>query len=225
MAVHTLQRIFTAAAVGISLQTGAAAASTLLLDMTGPVGGVALLGSGSVYSTAAASFTVNQDIDNASLGMSLYCQDCAGEVWLISQAPAPDVPGRALEALELFTGPAGRTTSFDLSGILSGLTLFAGTTYTMILEITSGSAGWLSSYSPSYDPTYVTPGTNYISRPANIAFPANYPYADLAGLGYAPLLYSVSGTPAVAPVPLPASAALMLAGLAVLGALRRRIRA
>lgn len=197
-------------------------AASVLLDIDGPLGGGALLGDPSVYVAAAATFTPRVDVLNASLGMTIYCGSCSGEVWLVASPPGPDVPASALRALERFVGPEGRTIAYDLSDIIRGMTLAAGITYTMILEITSGEGAWYSTPEPVFDDRYIRPDEGYVSRDARLFYRIGLPFEPLESRGYTPLTYTIRGDLAPAPVPIPASLPLSLLGLGALIAARRR---
>jgi hypothetical protein len=234
---HSIMNLPSLKSLAVALATGvfgigsSASASTVLLDVDGPVGGlISIAGDGSrAYVATAATFSVNQTISNATLGMSVFCRDCAGTVSLFSIPPTPNPPARALEARETFVGPSGRTPDFDLNGIISMPELLAGVTYTMVLQMTSGSGAWLSSPLPTFKNGAVTPGTNFVTRDARITNIIGYPFEDISTLNVpgAPLLYQISGTvapvgPPVAPVPVPASLPILLMGIGALWLLRRR---
>lgn len=214
--------LLAAALAGAILTVSPARAASVVLDIQGPLGGGVLLGDGNAFVASAATFTPRIDIFDAALGMMIYCDDCTGEVWLVSAPPAPDLPGARRVSFVPFIGPAGRTTHFDLTGAISGIALEAGTTYSLILEILSGDGFWHASPDPSHDGTFVTPGESLVSRPDRTSFPARLPFVTMESLGYSPLLYTISGTLPPAPVPLPASLPMALLGLGALGWLRRR---
>jgi hypothetical protein len=160
------------------------------------------------------------------LGMSILCRSCAGTVWLYSIPPwtGPNAPPAGpLETRQTFVGPSGRTPDLDLGGILSMPELLAGTTYTMILEMTAGNGAWLSSPNAAFDDTTITPGANYVSRAARVTNRIGLPFEDVSTLNVpgAPFLYEISGTvapvgPPVAPVPVPASLPILAMAIGAL---------
>jgi hypothetical protein len=102
---------------------------------------------------------------------------------------------------QTFVGPSGRTPDFDLGGIISMPELLAGSTYTMILEMTAGNGAWLSSpNAASFDDTTSRPARITSRRAARITNRIGYPFEDVSTLNVpgAPFLYEISGT--VAPV-------------------------
>jgi hypothetical protein len=234
MHIPSLKSLAVVLATGVFGIGSSASASTVLLDVDGPVGGVvSIAGDGSrAYIASAATFTVNRTITNASLGMSILCRSCAGTVWLYSIPPwtGPNAPPAGpLETRQTFVGPSGRTPDLDLGGILSMPELLAGTTYTMILEMTAGNGAWLSSPNAAFDDTTITPGANYVSRAARVTNRIGLPFEDVSTLNVpgAPFLYEISGTvapvgPPVAPVPVPASLPILAMAIGALMVFRRR---
>lgn len=214
------------------------AASTLLLDVDGPTGGQVLLGPNHGYYAAAATFTPNQDIYDATLGMTIHCFSCAGTVYLFDREPAPNVPVIARLDQVDFDNTLITVADLDLNQIITKnvrvsdliLTLLAGTTYTLVLEITQGAASWHASFAATWDAAYITPGVNYTSVDANNNFIIEAPFQDLTTFSdpvFNPLKYEIYGSLSqasdpVTSVPLPAGLALSSVGLACLAFFRRK---
>ncbi len=213
------------------------AASTLLLDVDGPIGGQVLLGPSFGYYATAATFTPNQDIYDATLGMTVHCLSCAGTVYLFDREPAANVPVIARLDQVDFDNTAITVADLDLNQIITqnvrvsdlSLTLLAGTTYTLVLEITEGAGSWHASFAATWDATYITPGANYTSVNANNNFVIEAPFQDLTTFSdpvFNQLKNEIYGSltagDPVTSVPLPAGLVLSSAGLACLAFFRRK---
>lgn len=240
-----------APAVGVALLSLPASAASVLLDVTtstGVSGGGVGIGDIFAQAATATTFTANTDIFNAELGMQINCVECKGRVLLFNQALPDDdgfVPASALITAEYFDGSHLSNDILDLTGILnynyrtaSTLTLLAGQTYSLVLQMGSttdttnfgGNGSWLSTRYPTFDPTYVTPGETLYTRYTSTTNIANYDWQPIEGNPYGwttQMMYQISGDavpPTVGVVPLPASGVLLVAAFGALAGMRRRRR-
>jgi hypothetical protein len=226
--LRVLKRILAGGTLTLSMLATPVSASNLLLDITGPLGSPVGIGDAWVYNTAAATFTANQEVANASISFTIGCFSCAGKVFLFDVEPSNTVSSGALKAVQIFDAVAGGTNfAYSIDDFASGLTLTAGKTYSLYLEITAGDAAWYATSTPSFDDTYITPEDSLISRDGGGANVAEYDYQTIQSAGGNPWMYQIYGnvaaaTPSPAPVPLPAGMPLMLAGFTGLALFRRR---
>ena len=195
------------------IATGASAATILSVDDARRGTGSTSIGPAQSYKAVAQSFTAQQDFDNVTFGMNLSCFSCAGELLFMTGIPANDTPGFAVrERVDIAAGQ-------DFNTILTGLSLAMGRTYSVILEITSGDGIWRASTNPIIGGTGgVTAASHYLrTEIINNNFT---PWSPFETRDDATLQFTLS-TP-MTPVPLPASAVLLLGAMGVFGAFRAK---
>jgi hypothetical protein len=155
MHIPSLKSLAVVLATGVFGIGSSASASTVLLDVDGPVGGViSIAGDGSrAYVATAATFSVNQTISNAHWACRSSAGSCAGTVSLYSIPPwTPNAPppARWKQRKPSSARPGAHRISTWAASFRCPSSL-AGVTYTMILQMTSGSGAWLSSPTPAFE--------------------------------------------------------------------------
>ncbi|PHQ97421.1 MAG: hypothetical protein COB40_04630 [Marinosulfonomonas sp.] len=193
-------------------------ASTVTLDIGGPSDGVEAIGPTTAYAGAAATFSVNSALTNASLNFDLFClsRPCAGTVFLTKSTLGPTGSIVGLLAGSQFSGGAGTYTAF------SGLNLAVGT-YSVVVQISQGFSGWIGSQSP----TFLGDGrvTHVASSLISSLNPNYAPTSVFTPLTSYTLGYVLSANAAIAPVPLPATGLLLFGAVGLIGAARRKRKA
>lgn len=197
--------------------TSASAATILSVEDARRGTGSTSIGPSQSYKAVAQSFTAHQDFDDVTFGMNLSCFSCAGELLFMTGVPENDTPGFAVrERVDIVAGQ-------DFNNILTGLSLAMGRTYSVILEITSGDGIWRASTAPIISGSGGVTATDHYLRTQviNNNFTPWSPFEQRDG---ATLQFTLSAP--MTPVPLPASAALLLGAFGAFGIIgfRRRAR-
>lgn len=136
-----------AAAVAVVALAFPVSAATVTFSVEGADSEAAILGQGNAPGTAQ-SFTMNETITDARIGVDLFClPDCEGSLYLVNGLPGPDLTFSQYEIDRPFAG--GGTFSFLLEPFSNGWdTLVSGETYTLVLSITKGNGFWFSARNP-----------------------------------------------------------------------------
>lgn len=194
------------------LWIGSTASAATVFSVDGPVGGSAAIGENFLDKGASQSFSVLQDLDNVSFGFDLRCLSCGGEIWLITDRPRIDATIFQQVAQATFSGFEEAQTA------LSGLSLNAGTVYSLIMSVDTGNAIWRGSQAPTFlgSDTIAAESDHLLLTALDPNFLPWSPTKTASGT----LKFSIS-TDDVPAVPLPASVGFLIVGLVGFGALRK----
>lgn len=201
-------------AAALSVAAGCAGATTVL-GVDGPRTGSTTLGLGQVDVGVAQTFTTVEDLTDASFTFDLRCFDCSGDLWLIEGVMSTSILNSDVVASTIYTGNEGADAA------LTDLDFIAGT-YTIILTMTGGNGFWRATDTPTQ---LGDAGTVLNEYETFSSISGNFlPWSATETVEGSSLMFSVDvpDGPVVAPVPLPAGAWMLLAGLMGMAALRRR---
>jgi len=195
---------------------GATHAGTVLA-VEGKNTGSTTLGIGQVYAGVAQTFNLTKDITDADFDLSLRCLGgCRGEVWLIEGEMSIDILNSDVVTRSEYSGASGP------DDVLQDLDLSVGT-YTIILtmdKVLNEGGFWRATNEPTLTELVGTVTSGY-ERFETIS--SNFlPWSQTETVSGDRLRFSIDGMVAMAPVPLPASFGLLLAGLGGLAVFRRR---
>lgn len=206
------QFLITAVLSAIIFLSPANAATILSVEDIGRGSGSTAIGPAQAFDGVAQSFTALRDFTNVAFSFDLRCISCVGELLFMRGVPAIDTPFFARESV---TAIDSGTSNID---VVTGIDLKAGTTYSMILTITSGDAIWRASEAPIFDGIGgVTAADSYLRlTDINTNFVPWSPTEERTG---ATLQFSL--TQQIAAVPLPAGVFGLISGLFALGLMRR----
>ena len=207
------------------LVSSAAMASTVVLGVGGPPNGVASLGpkgqSAAASDGAGATFQVNSALKNARFDFDLFCytsSGCSGLAYLTNSPLGPTGSIAGLKEVLAINGGFQRTTQ----SAFSGLDLTVGI-YSLVIEMTVGHSAWVGSQSPIFG------GDGRATHLSEVLIPSRegnyFPTSKTTPLTSYTLNYNLLVDPVVPPVPLPASALLLLGAIGALGAVRNSKRA
>lgn len=201
--------------VALAVLAQAASAATVL-GVDGPrIAGNTTLGLGQIDIGVAQTFTTTADLEDASFAFDLRCFSCAGDLWLIEGVMGTQILPNDVVAATTYVGTSGADSA------LSDLDFLAGT-YTIIMTMTSGNGFWRATDTPTQ---LGTSGLVLNEYRKFSTISSNYlPWSATSLVSGNSLMFSVTtpDEPPIAPIPLPASAWLLLAGLMGTAALRRR---
>lgn len=199
-----------------ALWIGSAASAATIFNVDGPNDGSASIGENLLDKGASQSFTALQDLTNVSFGFDLSCFSCGGEILLITGKPMNDTAASQQVTSASFSGFQGAQEA------LSGISLEAGTMYSVIMSMTTGNGIWRGTQSPTFQ------GAGLLSTESDhlalTALDQNFlpwsPTRSDAGTLKFSISADASDEDIVSEVPLPASVGFLLFGLAGFGALR-----
>lgn len=217
---NPMRNKFLIAASLLAASVTAAPAATLFA-VDGPDGpGSPAIGPFVTDDGAAQTFTLANSLTNVSFGFDLFClSTCGGSLQLISGDMSLSASVGQFVTEVAFSGVAGANAA------LSGLSLAAGQ-YTLIMSMTAGAGIWYSTDAPVFTGSGVGVANEFkVLGSLDPNYLARSPTTTVVG---EMLKFSIDGTVSgggpVGYVPLPASAPLMLAAIAVIGGLARRRR-
>lgn len=201
-----------ALSLALAALTSAAQAATVF-NIDGPNFGSTAIGSGQTHGGVAQTFEVTQKLENVDFTFEGFCIGCAGEVQLITglMGPTASVTQRFIETT--YSGFSG------LNAALSGITLDTGI-HTLIISMTSGDGVVRATNAPVFTGSGISVTADYLRIPTidpNALF-----LSQSATVTGSTLKFTISGD--MAAVPLPASALLLIGGVAGLGFVRGRRR-
>jgi hypothetical protein len=164
----------------------------------------------------AVSFSLDQTYANVSISADVICVGCVGSVFLMQDLIGPTA------TLANFVDGLAFDVSSSVDPLLSDLTLSAGD-YFVILGITTTSAGWVGSSTPTITTAPgITHGINYFASNLNTAVPYQSDFLPI--FSTSALHFSVSGDAQISSVPEPSTMVLMALGLIALVMSQRRRR-
>lgn len=211
-----------AAAATFATLTLPATASTVSWSVEGDVGGAPVLGSAVVSPGVAQSFTVNETLTDARIGLEMFClPSCDVTLYLINGLPGPGFGVSQLETRRDFSG-AG-SFAYDLVPRSVGWnSLMAGVTYSLVLSLTAGDGFWRSVRNAVASGPEVTLGGAFL-----IASPDDFDSGAPPASIFEPWTtstprFTITGTADRPPVPVPLPASLPLLAGALLMLRRRR---
>jgi hypothetical protein len=200
----------------------AAHAAPVRLDITGTQTGAESVGLSVPNGAIGTSFTAGADIIVETISFDLRCVSaCGGEVVLLEGTPGPTARPRSFVRRDAFGFDSGGTFTLDL---FDGVALEESLTYSIVLSMTAGNAIWFQNVDPTLTEEGLTDGADFAAQTLDPNASYRSVFSTLPQSGGA-FDYTITGeAPALSPtpVPLPASSLLILSGLGLCFALKRR---